>query len=127
MAILNFSQSLANIFDRYSDLSCEEEEVLLRLKHLLNYCSYSELCEMAEAKREKRLKILPCAVGTKVYRIVTVVSKGYPDPKIEPQMFLCDFKEEWADGYGKYIFLESEKSKALEKLVELQKESENKN
>lgn len=127
MAMLNFSQSLTNIFDRYSDLSCEEETVLLKLKELLDYCSYDELNEMAQAKQEKRLKILPCPIGSKVYYIAQVVKRGYPDPKIEVEMFLCDFKEEWADGYGKYIFLESEKGKALEKLIELQKESENKN
>lgn len=127
MSTPNFPRCLIKIFERYDDLTGEEEEVLLRLKSLLTYCSYNELYEMVQAKREKRLKILPCAVGTKVYRIVMVVSKGYPDPKIEPEMFLCDFKEEWADGYGKYIFLESEKSKALEKLAELQKKGENKN
>lgn len=121
---INIQGCLEDILIDNTELSDTEKSALSALINLLSISSYQELYDMAIANQEERLKILPCPIGTKVYRIAIVVNEGYPDPKIEPEMFLCDFKEEWADGYGKYIFLESEKGKALEKLVELQKKYE---
>lgn len=121
---INIQGCLEDILVNNNELSSVEEQAINALLDLLSIASYNELYDMAIAKNEDRLKILPCPVGTKIYYIAQVVKRGYPDPKIEPEMFLCDFKEEWADGYGKYIFLESEKGKALEKLAELQKKYE---
>lgn len=101
-------------------LSRKQEKALDELLDLLGTVSYDELCKLVRAKVENRLKIFPCSLSGKVYYIAQVVKPGYPDPKIEPEMFLCDFKEEWADGYGEYVFLESEKDKAIKKLIELQ-------
>lgn len=119
-----------NIKGCLEDILCEnklnsaEKEALKSLIYLLSLVSYERLKDIIMAEVEDRLKIFPCPIGSKVYYVAQVVKPGYPDPKIEPEMFLCDFKEEWADGYGKYVFLESEKDKAIKKLIELQSKNE---
>ena len=56
MSTPNFPRCLIKIFKKHDNLTVEEE-VLLRLKSLLIYCSYNELYEMVQTKREKRLKL----------------------------------------------------------------------
>lgn len=56
MSTPNFPGCIIKIFKKHDNL-IGEEEVLLRLKSLLTCCSYNELYEMVQTKREKRLKL----------------------------------------------------------------------
>lgn len=72
----------------YEDSGCEPEEVLpkdkadeialklMRLADLESLCSYDRLRELAAADKEGRVVVLPCKVGSIVYRVFTIDGKA---------------------------------------------------
>lgn len=75
----------------------------------------SRLRELAEADRDGRVLILPCKLGTKVYRIRYEIA-DYPD---EPDLEIADtwFTPEYRDDIGKTVFLtRAEAEKALQEM-----------
>ena len=75
----------------------------------------SRLRELAEADRDGRVLILPCKLGTKVYRIRYEIA-DYPD---EPDLEIADtwFTPEYRDDIGKTVFLtRAEAERALKEM-----------
>lgn len=108
----------------YEDTGLTPEEVLpkdkadeialklMRLADLESLCSYDHLRELAEADKDGRVLILPCKLGTKVYRIRYTIA-DYPD---EPDLEIADtwFTPEYREDIGKTVFLTREEAeKAL--------------
>ena len=72
----------------YEDSGCEPEEVLpkdkadeialklMRLADLESLCNYTRLRELAEADKDGRVVVLPCKVGSIVYRVFTIDGKA---------------------------------------------------
>lgn len=122
-----FRKMVRDLYGRlkaYEDSGCEPEEVLpkgkageialnlMRLAGLESLCSYDRLRELAEADKDGRLVVLPCKVGTKVYRIRYTIA-DYPD---EPDLEIADtwFTPEYREDIGKTVFLSREEAeKAL--------------
>lgn len=106
----------------YEDTGLEPEAVetvklALAAKHLvdletLNNTPISRLVELVEADKDGRVLILPCKLGTKVYRIRYKIA-DYPD---EPDLAIADtwFTLEYREDIGKTVFLTREEAeKAL--------------
>ena len=106
----------------YEDTGLEPEAVetvklALAAKHMvdletLNNTPISRLVELAEADKDGRVLILPCKLGTKVYRIRYKIA-DYPD---EPDLEIADtwFTPEYREDIGKTVFLTREEAeKAL--------------
>ena len=75
----------------------------------------ARLRELAEADKDGRVLILPCKLGTKVYRIRYTIA-DYPD---EPDLEIADtwFTPEYREDIGKTVFLTREEAeKALQKM-----------
>ena len=75
----------------------------------------SRLRELAEADKDGRVLILPCKLGTKVYRIRYEIA-DYPD---EPDLEIADtwFTPEYRDDIGKTVFLtRAEAERALKEM-----------
>lgn len=73
------------------------------------------LRELAEADKDGRVLILPCKLGTKVYRIRYEIA-DYPD---EPDLEIADtwFTPEYRDDIGKTVFLtRAEAERALKEM-----------
>lgn len=73
------------------------------------------LRELAEADKDGRVLILPCKLGTKVYRIRYEIA-DYPD---EPDLEIADtwFTPEYREDIGKTVFLTREEAeKALKEM-----------
>lgn len=78
----------------YEDRGCAPEEVLpkdkadeialklMRLADLESICSYTRLCDLAEADKDGRLVVLPCKVGDTVYHVSRVRTSHFEDDKI---------------------------------------------
>lgn len=127
---VNFSgvQYQADFVDRlaaYEDTGLEPEAVetvklALAAKHLvdletLNNTPISRLVELAEADKDGRVLILPCKLGTKVYRIRYKIA-DYPDDP-EPEIATTWFTPEYRDDIGKTVFLSREEAeKALQEM-----------
>ena len=89
---------------------------------LAAYEDIAELCggfdrlrELAEADKDGRVLILPCKLGTKVYRIRYTIA-DYPD---EPDLEIADtwFTPEYRDDIGKTVFLtRAEAERALKEM-----------
>lgn len=89
---------------------------------LATYEDIAELCggfdrlrELAEADKDGRVLILPCKLGTKVYRIRYTIA-DYPD---EPDLEIADtwFTPEYREDIGKTVFLTREEAeKALQEM-----------
>ena len=74
--------------------------------------SYDRLRELAVADQEGRVLILPCKLGTKVYRIRYEIA-DYPDDP-EPEIATTWFTPEYREDIGKTVFLTREEAeKAL--------------
>lgn len=92
----------------------------LAAKHLadletLNNTPISRLVEFAEADKDGRVLILPCKLGTKVYRIRYTIA-DYPD---EPDLEIADtwFTPEYREDIGKTVFLTREEAeRALQEM-----------
>ena len=75
----------------------------------------NRLRELAEADKDGRVLILPCKLGTKVYRIRYEIA-DYPD---EPDLEIADtwFTPEYRDDIGKTVFLtRAEAERALKEM-----------
>lgn len=73
----------------------------------------ARLIELAEADKDGRVLILPCKLGTKVYRIRYKIA-DYPDDP-EPEIATTWFTPEYREDIGKTVFLTREEAeKALE-------------
>lgn len=81
----------------------------------LNNTPISRLVELAEADKDGRVLILPCKLGTKVYRIRYTIA-DYPD---EPDLEIADtwFTPEYREDIGKTVFLTREEAeRALQEM-----------
>jgi hypothetical protein len=98
-------------------------EHAMEIYHQLKiYEDIAELCggfdrlrELAEADKDGRVLILPCKLGTKVYRIRYEIA-DYPD---EPNLEIADtwFTPEYREDIGKTVFLTREEAeKALQEM-----------
>lgn len=75
----------------------------------------NRLRELVEADKDGRVLILPCKLGTKVYRIRYTIA-DYPD---EPDLEIADtwFTPEYREDIGKTVFLAREEAeKALQEM-----------
>ena len=75
----------------------------------------NRLRELAEADKDGRCVVLPCKVGTKVYRIRYKIA-DYPD---KPDLEIADtwFTPEYREDIGKTVFLAREEAeKALQEM-----------
>lgn len=99
------------------------QEHAMEIYHQLKiYEDIAELCggfdrlrELAEADKDGRVLILPCKLGTKVYRIRYEIA-DYPD---EPDLEIADtwFTPEYREDIGKTVFLTREEAeKALQEM-----------
>lgn len=98
--------SLGELFDYALKESKTLTEQLTLLKHIR---------ELAEADKDGRVLILPCKLGTKVYRIRYEIA-DYPDnPELE--IATTWFTPEYRDDIGKTVFLSREEAeKALQEM-----------
>lgn len=114
---VNFSgvQYQADFVDRlaaYEDTGLEPEAIetvklALAAKHMvdletLNNTPISRLVEFAEADKDGRVLILPCKLGTKVYRIRYEIADHPDDPELE--IATTWFTPEYRDDIGKTVF-----------------------
>lgn len=75
----------------------------------------ARLRELAEADKDGRVVVLPCKVGTKVYRIRYEIADYPDDPELE--IATTWFTPEYRDDIGKTVFLSREEAeKALAKM-----------
>jgi hypothetical protein len=70
--------------------------------------SYDRLRELAEADKDGRVVVLPCKVGTKVYRIRYEIADYPDDPELE--IATTWFTPEYRDDIGKTVFLSREEA-----------------
>jgi hypothetical protein len=120
-----FETAVCDRLAAYEDTGLEPEAVetvklALAAKHLvdletLNNTPISRLVELAEADKDGRVLILPCKLGTKVYRIRYKIA-DYPDDP-EPEIATTWFTPEYRDDIGKTVFLSREEAeKALQEM-----------
>ena len=77
--------------------------------------SYDRLRELAEADKDGRVLILPCKLGTKVYRIRYEIADYPDDPDLE--IATTWFTPEYRDEIGKTVFLTREEAeRAMEEM-----------
>ena len=75
----------------------------------------ARLRELAEADKDGRVLILPCKLGTKVYRIRYEIADYPDDPELE--IATTWFTPEYRDDIGKTVFLSREEAeKALQEM-----------
>lgn len=92
------------------DYALKESKTLTEQLTLLHH-----IRELAEADRDGRVLILPCKLGTKVYRIRYEIA-DYPD---EPDLEIADtwFTPEYREDIGKTVFLtRAEAERALKEM-----------
>ena len=92
------------------DYALKESKTLTEQLTLLHH-----IRELAEADKDGRVLILPCKLGTKVYRIRYEIA-DYPD---EPDLEIADtwFTPEYRDDIGKTVFLtRAEAERALKEM-----------
>ena len=78
-------------------------------------CSISRMVELMKADKDGRVLILPCKLGTKVYRIryKIVDYPGKPEPEITTTWFTPEYRED----IGRTVFFTREEAeKALQKM-----------
>jgi hypothetical protein len=68
-----------------------------------------QLSEYEDLKEQDRLVILPCKIGTRVYRIVPDLSVTWPDPP-EKNVIWDTFKLQDVNAFGKTVFLSEEEA-----------------
>lgn len=109
--------------EQKKDKQCTFSECRVSLiKRLAAYEDIAELCggldrlrKLAEADKDGRLVVLPCKLGTKVYRIRYKIA-DYPD---EPDLEIADtwFTPEYREDIGKTVFLTREEAeRAMEEM-----------
>ena len=67
---------------------------------------------LSNAEADGRLLTLPCPIGTTVYIITAVVSRGYPDPIIENVIREEKFSYEHLGMSKRYLFLSYEEAES---------------
>ena len=98
--------ALGKLFDYALKESKTLTEQLTLLKHIR---------KLAEADKDGRVLILPCKLGTKVYRIRYEIA-DYPDDP-EPEIATTWFTPEYREDIGKTVFLTREEAeKALQEM-----------
>ena len=120
-----FETAVCERLAAYEDTGLEPEAVetvklAMAAKHMvdlktLNNTPISRLVELAEADKDGRVLILPCKLGTKVYRIRYKIA-DYPD---KPDLEIADtwFTPEYREDIGKTVFLTREEAeKALQEM-----------
>ena len=78
-------------------------------------CSISRMVELMKADKDGRVLILPCKLGTKVYRIryKIVDYQGKPEPEITTTWFTPEYRED----IGRTVFFTREEAeKALQEM-----------
>ena len=91
------------------------EDAMINLAAQVLGVEPSRLREIAEADKDGRVLILPCKLGTKVYRIRYKIA-DYPD---KPDLEIADtcFTPEYREDIGKTVFLAREEAeKALQEM-----------
>lgn len=88
------------------------KELFLSYRNVCGCHDPQRISELVEADKDGRCVVLPCHIGDQVYYIANVVSQGYPDPDIKPELFLRPFKIEWIYGIGKFVFTDRESAEA---------------
>ena len=80
----------------------------------------SRLRKLAEADKDGRVLILPCKLGTKVYRIRYKIA-DYPD---EPDLEIADtwFTPEYREDIGKTVFFTREEAERAMEEMEAKKD-----
>lgn len=87
------------------------------IEETLSGCDYSisRMVELMKADKDGRVLILPCKLGTKVYRIRYKIA-DYPDDP-EPEITTTWFTPEYREDIGKTVFLTREEAeKALQEM-----------
>lgn len=87
------------------------------IEETLSGCDYSisRMVELMKADKDGRVVILPCKLGTKVYRIRYKIA-DYPDDP-EPEITTTWFTPEYREDIGKTVFLTREEAeKALQEM-----------
>ena len=120
-----FETAVCERLAAYEDTGLEPEAVetvklALAAEHMvdletLNNTPISRLVELAEADKDGRVLILPCKLGTKVYRIRYKIA-DYPD---KPDLEIADtwFTPEYREDISKTVFLAREEAeKALQEM-----------
>lgn len=98
--------ALGKLFDYALKESKTLTEQLTLLKHIR---------KLAEADKDGRVLILPCKLGTKVYRIRYKIA-DYPDDP-EPEIATTWFTPEYREDIGKTVFLTHEEAeRALQEM-----------
>jgi len=80
------------------------------VNHHANYID--RLAAYEDAEEQGLLLRLPCPIGTTVYIITAVVSRGYPDPVIENVIREEKFSYEHIGISPRYLFLSYEEAEA---------------
>ena len=107
----------------YEDIGLTPEEIKAQFTEdaMINLAAQAlgveadRLRELAEADKDGRVLILPCKLGTKVYRIRYKIA-DYPD---KPDLEIADtwFTPEYREDIGKTVFLAREEAeKALQEM-----------
>lgn len=91
-----------------SRLSPEDAANLHAILRLGDGMTLMRLWELAVADQEGRVLILPCKLGTKVYRIRYEIA-DYPDDP-EPEIATTWFTPEYREDIGKTVFLTREEA-----------------
>lgn len=80
------------------------------IEETLSGCDYSisRMVELMKADKEGRVLILPCKLGTKVYRIRYQIA-DYPDDP-EPEITTTLFTPKYREDIGKTVFLTHEEA-----------------
>lgn len=107
---------------RYEDTGLTPAEVLsmhsewnAMMSVLNSIGSYGRLRELAEADKDGRVLILPCKLGTKVYRIRYKIADYPDDPELE--IATTWFTPEYREDIGKTVFFtHKEAEKALQEM-----------
>lgn len=122
-----FDGEICERFAAYEDTGLEPEEVLpkdkadeialklMRLADLESFASYDRLRELAEADKDGRVVVLPCKVGTPIYRV------QWARPVEANQLEVKEgvFREPFVEKLGRNIFFTREDA---EKRVEVENE-----
>lgn len=118
-----FETAVCERLAAYEDIGLTPEEIkapftedaMINLAAQALGVELSRLRELAEADKDGRCVVLPCKLGTKVYRIRYKIA-DYPD---KPDLEIADtwFTPEYREDIGKTVFLAREEAeKALQEM-----------
>ena len=107
-------QEAVDLFEGSDDIHGEIMSWVERCTWHVRMCDKlaEELYRYKKADAEGRLLTLPCPIGTTVYIITAVVSRGYPDPVIANVIREEKFSYEHIGISPRYLFLSYEEAEA---------------